>query len=1127
MALVSPGISISINDQSQYVNSNIGSVPFVLLATAENKTYNGSLATGTTKANAGKLQSFTSQRDLVTAMGTPTFQMGSSGSMVNASEISEYGLLTAYSALALGNQLYAIRADIDLNELVGTSVRPVAEPDDGAEWLDLTNTSWGIYELNRTTSPAEFDAVMPITITDPKSVVADTSTYPGTRVSTPRASVGALGDYALPLITSTGVAPNTIRLFYKADKISTKAGWTGASNANSWVMVGSPDWQRAVHAAVSAGTISGTVGGTLATDPRLTINGTPISAAELGGTTAALTASVLAQAINSKQIPGVYALVAGNPALVYLFVTNDSSSSGGAANGAMTVGGPLGSDVGSGLRITGTYNAPYLFYGNYASEPTGGWGISSSDAKPRPSGSIWWKTSAVGNGFDPLVKTYSQATGKWTPVSTPVYAQPLEALATLDPIGGGKNITPGSSFFITTPADNTYNFLRLTSAARNGITVMTANTFDPSSQLQGNESFRITASQPGTATVPAYVTVTLAGTSAQDVVTAILSAGIPYVSAKVTSLGNVEISHDAGGEILLQPVTAGVLNTFGFTVDANGVANGSNYTVNATSGAVTASNFVNRTSNVIFNETEPYNTPADGTYWYYSNPTEVDIMVNMGTRWKGYRVAGTDIRNYDLSRTDVNGVIVSASKPVAQSTADPLANGDLWLDTSDLVNYPKLSRYNTALAKWVPLDNTDHVSSNGIIFADARWDTNGQSDVASDTIPAITDLLNSNYIDLDCPNPELYPRGMLLFNTRRSGYNVKKFHKNYFNSSAFAPEPNNQGYPVTFPTVTDAWVTASGLNDKEVMHSGKAAQRAMVVAAMRGAIDSNFDVRSDVFSFNLLVAPGYPELIPNLVELNNDRANTGFVIGDTPMTLEPNAMAINTWNNNLNGDGLATADPYLGIYYPAGRTNDLAGNTVAVPASHAVLRTFLYNDNVSYQWFAPAGTHRGLISNLSDIGYVDAQSGEWIHNSINQGLRDALYTQQINPLTQLPGTGLVVWGQITKNPGSSARDRVNVVRLENFLRTAFKSVAYGYLFEPNDSQTRKSIAKQIENALHDILSKRGLYDFLVICDTSNNTSSTISNNQLYVDVAIEPVRDVEFIYIPIAIYNPGQIATIG
>ena len=268
-------------------------------------------------------------------------------------------------------------------------------------------------------------------------------------------------------------------------------------------------------------------------------------------------------------------------------------------------------------------------------------------------------------------------------------------------------------------------------------------------------------------------------------------------------------------------------------------------------------------------------------------------------------------------------------------------------------------------------------------------------------------------------------------------------------------------------------------------------------------------------------------MIDNLVALNDDRTNTGFVIGDTPMTLEPTTTAISRWNSNTNGDGLATASPYLAVYYPAGLTNDLSGNTVAVPSSHAALRTFLYSDNVSYQWFAPAGVHRGLVDNLSDIGHVDATTGTFIHNGVNQGLRDALYTLKINPITQLPGTGLVVWGQETKSGDSTSRNRINVVRLENYLRTIFKSVSNGFLFEPNDQITRKTLAHQIESALHDVLSKRGLYDFLVICDTSNNTPSIIANNQLYVDVAIEPMKDVEFIYIPIALYNPGTVASLG
>jgi hypothetical protein len=214
------------------------------------------------------------------------------------------------------------------------------------------------------------------------------------------------------------------------------------------------------------------------------------------------------------------------------------------------------------------------------------------------------------------------------------------------------------------------------------------------------------------------------------------------------------------------------------------------------------------------------------------------------------------------------------------------------------------------------------------------------------------------------------------------------------------------------------------------------------------------------------------------------------------------------------------------LYYPSGRTNDLAGNEIVVPASHAILRTYLYNDQVSYPWFAPAGVQRGLVNNWSDIGYLNSTGG-FVHNAVNTGLRDALFTLKINPITQLPASGIAVWSQLTRSAVTSARDRVNVVRLENYLRTIFQTVANGYLFEPNDIITQKSIASAIAGSLNTVLAHRGLYDFLVICDSSNNTSATIANNQLYVDVAIEPERDVEFIYIPIAIYNPGAIATLG
>jgi len=88
-------------------------------------------------------------------------------------------------------------------------------------------------------------------------------------------------------------------------------------------------------------------------------------------------------------------------------------------------------------------------------------------------------------------------------------------------------------------------------------------------------------------------------------------------------------------------------------------------------------------------------------------------------------------------------------------------------------------------------------------------------------------------------------------------------------------------------------------------------------------------------------------------------------------------------------------------------------------------------------------------------------------------------------------------------------------------------VGNGFLFEPNDKITRDQIKTIIEGSMNDLVAKRGIYDYLVVCDESNNTPARIARNELYVDIAIEPMKDVEFIYIPIRLKNPGSIAGGG
>ena len=141
--------------------------------------------------------------------------------------------------------------------------------------------------------------------------------------------------------------------------------------------------------------------------------------------------------------------------------------------------------------------------------------------------------------------------------------------------------------------------------------------------------------------------------------------------------------------------------------------------------------------------------------------------------------------------------------------------------------------------------------------------------------------------------------------------------------------------------------------------------------------------------------------------------------------------------------------------------------------------------------------------------------------------RDTLQGLNVNPLTFINGVGLVNFGNKTRAASSSSVDRINVARLVAFLRTEMEKIARPFVFEPNDSLTRNELKQAIESFLLEIVGKRGLFDFLVVCDETNNTATRIDRNELYVDIAIEPVKSVEFIFIPIRIKNTGEIAALN
>jgi len=1060
MALISPGVEVTVTDESNYAPNQLGTIPLILLATAQDKLNpSGSTASATTAANAGKLVAATSQRELTTLFGTPSFYKTSAGTPIHGYDINEYGLMTAYSLLGVSNRVYCIRANVNTAQLVGTTVRPTGSPTNGTYWLDLTDTLWGIFEWNSSTQA--FSNKTPIVITS----TSDLST------GIPKTSVGNIGDYAV--VTTNTNNP----IYYK-------------KYDNSWVLVGSSGWQTA-HPTIQATESNPT----LTSSEAIIINGTTVT---LTGTTV----SSLVSDINGAGITGVTAY--NSSGVLHIFGTSLATSDGSTADGAITISNGSGTPLAD-LGITAdVYYVPSLVQSAHTSVPQ--W--KANDGFPRPTGSVWNKTTTANAGASFDVSYYSSTSDTWTALSAAVYENDQTANKNLDPTGGGKNIGTGSVYVQYDVVEDDTMTYKLYKRAASGATTVTGSVANPS--LTATNAFTIQQSVANSTTLSTAQTVTLSGTDAASMVSDILALGLSNVTASVNSSGKVVLSHTGGGVLVLKNTVGTPLTTAGITSALSNVKAGNN-------SDLIVSNWIALTYTASL--TEPSADPVDGTLWYYNAVDDIDIMIHDGTDWKGYQTISTDARGYDLTDTDPEGCLVSASEPLTQSDGTALVSGDLWLDSSDLENYPKLYRYDATDADWTLIDNSDQTSENGIVFADARWDTDGTTNPITGDLPLITDLLVSNYTDLDAPNENLYPRGTLLFNTRRSGYLVKEFKNDYFNADDFSG---------SLPTIKDAWVNKAGNKSDGSPYMGRKAVRQTVVAAMKSALDSNTEIREEQQVYNIIACPGYEELTANMVSLNNDRRNTAFVVADTPMRLAPSATEISNYNNNTGtwaGQGATVNDPYIGVYYPSAQSTDLTGSTIVVPPSHMALRTMIRSDDVSFPWFAPAGTKRGLVDNATQLGYVDAATGEFILAGLTEGVRDTLYENKINPITFLPGVGILVYGQKTRVAAApSSLDRINVARLIVYMRKNLDTLAKPFVFEPNDKLTRDEIKQLVEQLCNDLVAKRALNDYVVVCDETNNTPVRIDRNELYVDVAIEPIKAAEFIFVPIRIKNTGEIA---
>jgi Phage tail sheath C-terminal domain len=1127
--LSSPGVSVTVIDESFYTPGAPGTVPLIIVASQENKENSSGtgIAPGTLKQNAGKVYLLTSQMELGSTFGIPHFETDASNNPVHAGELNEYGLQAAYSFLGVANRAYVVRADLNTKQLEATATAPTGPAEDGQLWFDTADTAFGVFAWDGDSASVlggqRFTSQAVTVITDSAKV---------DNMGTPLSSVGAQGDYAVVCDS------------YGYNRLWLKKYDTGSSAlpAGTWVEVGTGDWASSWPTAMGDGV------GTIASADEFIIT------KSTGGSYTITGASNIDSLIAAlgTHLAGVSAFKDPNTGYLNLYSNGADLTLSG-----MTDVGSTDSWLNVGL-MAGKYLAPKTQLSPHYQIPTYKISENTSANSGRPTGSLWIKTTSVNQGAHFIVKKYNAATATWIESPVQLFRNTSQALATLDPKGGGINLAVGSLFVKYNDEETTppmANF-RIYEKVKPGVTTITSIQFGATTLDQDEYSFLISETGIGQANPTANVAVRFvigagddtAALQANKVLTALTAAlANTLVTASYNSTTKtISITHTAGGDIYFVDGTNGQdpfaacldtlfpMSTANFGPHANGLTN--NYV--ATLWAPT-----NRDNVAVApaSASAPTTIPADGTLWYDNVVHDVDIMINNGSTWVGYKSddisagqpGGITINAAGIPgepETDPMGPIVSATQPKKQSGGTALANGDLWISTADFDNYPHIYKYNSVTKKWVLVDNTDHTTEHGIIFHDARWSGAGD-DVEPDSIQK---LLSYNYLDPDAPDPALYPKGMLLWNLRRSGNNVKKFVRDYIDLEA-----NNSRYgqgegEVMHGYYPHRWVSDAANNVEGVGAFGRKAQRTVVLQAIEALIESNQQIRDeDSRVFNLLACPGYLETLSSLIDLNTSRGETAFIVADSPARLTPDATSLANWGNNVdkaavNGDqGLIATNAYSAVYYPWGYTTDLKGNNVVVPPSHIMLRTIALSDNVSYPWFAPAGVRRGGVTNASSVGYVDAQTGEFNTVALNGGQRDTLAAVHVNPITYIAGTGLVAYGQKTRQLAASSLDRINVARLVIYLRYQLNAIAKPYIFEPNDTITRNQIKQQIEKLLLDLTGQRALYDYIVVCDTSNNTPARIDANELHVDIAIEPVKAVEFIYIPMRLENTGAVKGLG
>lgn len=551
-----------------------------------------------------------------------------------------------------------------------------------------------------------------------------------------------------------------------------------------------------------------------------------------------------------------------------------------------------------------------------------------------------------------------------------------------------------------------------------------------------------------------------------------------------------------------------------------------------------------------------FHTLSDGT------PYNKEYKVSIFNVKAAGEVNSTDYATFSIavrgySDTDRRKVVLETYNNVTLDPASPqylpkvIGDRHITIDSDGKMtengDYPNRSRYIRVEVKpdgTFPLSaapfghaayyNTIKAGDDATLVPAVIYTTGSANNTASDSITysgidletTLVKKNNHNYLKPLPVNPEVGSNTIFAFDSSINALmdgTVQSYNFGYELTGSVSDDIAKRQFTVAFqggfdgisPTIEhlkageDGWGSGNsqGFNMATSLSSGS-------VAYVR-AINSISN--PDDFDINLVSAPGVVrkyhsyvfDKIVDMVEARSDAFFIGDLVGVQYNSNTGKADMDSISEVVSQGNLLDTS--YVGSYYPWVKTIDSAtGKLTSVPPSVLLPAVYAANDNVAFEWYAPAGLNRGGITGAISV-----------LNRLTHAERDTLYENKINPIASFPAEGIVAFGQKTLQSRPSALDRINVRRLLIKVKKFFASTSRYLIFEQNTAQTRQTFLNTVTPYLEGIQQRQGLYSFRVVMDETNNTPDIIDRNILAGQIYLQPTKTAEFIILDFNILPTG------